>query len=117
MGFSRPRPQDPGRTHQAPEYTDDEVSEVIAALSADAPDLLEVFGRQARAPGSVPMDVYDEAYDRMLTYLFEHGYIHTHIEMAMLFRAVVGRVGVRSDDPYVQENWIPNQVLSSTQEH
>ncbi len=93
MGFSRPRPQDPGRTHQAPEFTDDEVSEVIAALSAEAPDLLAVLEREARTPGSVPMADYDETYDRMLTYLFEHGYIHTHIEMAMLFRAVVARVG------------------------
>lgn len=93
MGFTHRRPQDPGRTHQPPEFTDDEVAEVIAALSADAPDLLDVLKRQAREPGSVPMDVYDDTYDRMLTYLFEHGYVQTHIEMAVLFRAVAGRVG------------------------
>lgn len=93
MGFSRPRPQDPGRTHQAPEYTDDEVSEVIAALTADAPDLLAVLEREAKAPGSVPMADYDDVYDRMLTYLFEQGFVHTHIEMAIVFKAVRERVG------------------------
>jgi hypothetical protein len=93
MGFSRRPPIDPGRTRQAPEYTDDEVSEVLAALEADAPDLLAVLKREAKAPGSVPMADYDDAYDRMLTYLFEHGFVHTHIEMAMVFRAVRERVG------------------------
>lgn len=100
MGFSRRPPLDPGRARQAVEFTDDEVSEVVAALSADAPDLLAVLEREAKAPGSVAMADYDDVYDRMLTYLFEHGYVHTHIEMAMLFRAVAGRVGGRSDDPY-----------------
>ncbi|ATC33511.1 hypothetical protein CA606_14900 [Caulobacter vibrioides] len=92
MGFSRPRPQDPGRTHQAPEYTDDEISEVIAALSADEPDLLAMLEREARTPGSVAMADYDDVYDRMLTYLFEHGFVHTHVEMAMVFRAVRERM-------------------------
>jgi hypothetical protein len=93
MGFTRRLPQDPGRTHHAPEYTDDEISEVIAALRADAPEVLAVLEREARAPGSVVSGDYDDAYDRMLTYLFEHGYVHTHIEMAMVFKAVRERVG------------------------
>lgn len=93
MGFSRRPPLDPGRARQAPEYTEDEISEVLAALTADAPDLLALLTREAQAPGSVPMADYDDAYDRMLTYLFEHGYVHTHIEMAMVFKAVRERVG------------------------
>jgi hypothetical protein len=93
MGFTRRPPIDPGRARHVPEYTDEEIAEVIAALTADAPDLLAVLERQAREPGSVPMADYDDAYDRMLTYLFEHGYVHTHIEMAMVFRGVVERVG------------------------
>lgn len=93
MGFSRRRPQDPGRTHQAPEYTAEEISEVIAALTADAPELLAVLEREAKTPGSVAMADYDDVYDRMLTYLFEHGFVHTHIEMAMVFKAVRERVG------------------------
>jgi hypothetical protein len=28
----------------------------------------------------------------MLTYLFERQYIYTHVEMALLFRAVTGRL-------------------------
>jgi hypothetical protein len=93
MGFSRRLPQDPGRTHHAPEFTDDEISEVITALKADAPEVLAVLEREASAPGSVVSADYDDAYDRMLTYLFEHGYVHTHIEMAMVFKAVRERVG------------------------
>ncbi|WP_184715518.1 hypothetical protein [Caulobacter sp.] len=90
MGFKHRLPQDPGRTHQAPEYTEDEISEVVEALAANAPDLLDVLRRD---PATTPMSDYDDAYDRMLTYLFERGYIHTHIEMAMLFKAVRERVG------------------------
>lgn len=93
MGFDRRLPQDPGRARHVPEYTDDEVSEVIAALTADAPEVLAVLERQAREPGSVASGDYDDAYDRMLTYLFEHGFIHTHVEMAMVFKAVRERVG------------------------
>lgn len=96
MGFTHRRPQDPGRTHHAPEYTEDEISEVIAALTTGAPEVLAVLEREAREPGSVPMADYDDAYDRMLTYLFEHGYVHTHIEMAMVFKAVRERVGSES---------------------
>lgn len=92
MGFSRRLPQDPGRTHHAPEYTDDEIAEVIAALTTGAPEVLAVLEREAREPGSVPMADYDDAYDRMLTYLFEHGYVHTHIEMAMVFRGLRERI-------------------------
>lgn len=92
MGFKHRLPQDPGRTHQAPEYTADEIAEVITALTADAPDLLALLEREAKTPGSVPMADYDNAYDRMLTYLFERGYVHTHIEMAMVFKAVRERV-------------------------
>ncbi|MGH1560181.1 hypothetical protein ACRAWD_26175 [Caulobacter segnis] len=69
------------------------MSEVLAALRADAPDLLAVLEREARTPGCVPMADYDETYDRMLTYLFEHGFVHTHIEMAMVFKAVRERIG------------------------
>ncbi|USQ95832.1 hypothetical protein [Caulobacter sp. RL271] len=69
------------------------MSEVLAALQADAPDLLAVLAREAKTPGSVPMADYDDIYDRMLTYLFEHGFVHTHIEMAMVFKAVRERVG------------------------
>lgn len=93
MGFTRRPPIDPGRARQAPEYTDEEISEVIAALSADAPELMAVLARQAKTPGGVAMADYDDAYDRMLTYLFERGYVHTHIEMAMVFRAVRERIG------------------------
>lgn len=93
MGFSRRPPIDPGRARQAPEYTEDEIAEVIAALEADAPELLAVLAREAQTPGSVAMADYDDAYDRMLTYLFEHGFVHTHIEMAMVFKAVRERVG------------------------
>ncbi len=93
MGFDRSPLLDPGRARHVPEYTADEVSEVIAALTAGAPEVLAVLERQAREPSSVAMADYDDAYDRMLTYLFEHGYVHTHIEMAMVFRAVVARVG------------------------
>jgi hypothetical protein len=94
MGFDRRPPLDPGRSRHVPEFTDEEVAEVLAALRADAPDLVAMLERQAREPGSVASADYDDAYDRMLTYLFEHGYVHTHIEMAVLFRAVVERVGV-----------------------
>lgn len=93
MGFTRRPPIDQGRARQAPDYTADEVSEVIAALTADAPAILAVLEREARAPGSMAMADYDDAYDRMLTYLFERGYVQTHIEMAMVFRAVRERVG------------------------
>jgi hypothetical protein len=99
MGFSRRPPIDPGRARQAPEYTEAEISEVMAALTADAPDLLALLEREARTPGSVPMADYDDAYDRMLTYLFEHGYVHTHIEMAMVFRGVRERIGAARDAP------------------
>jgi hypothetical protein len=95
MGFSRRPPIDPGRARHVPEFTDEEVAEVIAALRADAPELMAVLEREAKAPGSVAMANYDETYDRMLTYLFEHGYVQTHIEMGMLFRAVVERVTYR----------------------
>jgi acetolactate synthase regulatory subunit len=40
------------------------------------------------------MSDHDEAYDRLLTVLFERGFVHTHIEMAMVFRAVRARAGV-----------------------
>ena len=93
MGFKRRLPQDPGRTHHAPEYTDDEIAEVITALTTGAPEVLAVLTREATTPGSVPMADYDDAYDRMLTYLFERGYVTTHIEMAMVFKAVRERVG------------------------
>ena len=89
MGFNRRPPIDPGRARHVPEYSAEEVSEVIAALTVDAPEMLAVLAREARTPGSVAMADYDDVYDRMLTYLFEHGYVQTHIEMAMLFRTVV----------------------------
>lgn len=92
MGFTRRPPIDPGRARQAPEYSEDEIAEVIAALRAEAPDLLDVLEREAKAPGSVAAADYDAVYDRMLTYLFEHGYVHTHIEMAMVFRGVRERL-------------------------
>lgn len=98
MGFTRRPPIDPGRARQAPEYTDAEIAEVIAALRVEAPDLLAVLEREAKAPGSVAAADYDDVYDRMLTYLFEHGYVHTHIEMAMVFRGVVGRVGLEGQE-------------------
>jgi hypothetical protein len=53
MGFDRRPPLDPGRSRHVPEFTDDEVAEVIAALRADAPELVAVLERQAREPGSV----------------------------------------------------------------
>ena len=93
MGFDRRPPLDPGRSRHVPEFTDEEVAEVLAALRADAPALVAVLECQAREPGSVVSGDYDDAYDRMLTYLFERGYVHTHIEMGVLFRAVVARVG------------------------
>lgn len=93
MGFTRRPPIDPGRAHRAPEYAEDEV---MAALTADAPELLAVLEREAREPGSAAIADYDDVYDRMLTYLFEHGFVQTHIEMAMLFKAVRERVGGRA---------------------
>ena len=95
MSFSRRPPLDPGRSRHVPEFTDAEVDEVLAALRADAPEILAVLEREARTPDSVAMADYDDAYDRMLTYLFEHGYVHTHIEMAMVFRAVRERIGTK----------------------
>ena len=92
MGFKRRAPLDPGRVRQAPEFTADEVSEVCAALAADAPTLWAVLKREAEQPGSVPSADYDDTYDRMLTWLFERQYVYTHIEMAMLFKAVTARV-------------------------
>jgi len=93
MGFSRRPPLDPGRARHVPEYTADEVSEVVAALTTDAPEILAVLEREALVPGSVASGDYDDAYDRLLTYLFERGYVQTHIEMAMVFRAVVVSIG------------------------
>jgi len=93
MGFDRRPPLDPGRARHVPDYTADEVSEVFDALTADAPEILAVLEREAREPGSVASADYDDAYDRMLTYLFERGYVQTHIEMAMVFRAVVVSIG------------------------
>jgi hypothetical protein len=98
VGFTRRPPIDPGRARQALEYTDAEIAEVIAALRADAPELLDVLEREAKAPGGVAAADYDDVYDRMLTYLFEHGYVHTHIEMAMVFRGVRERVGKDTPD-------------------
>jgi hypothetical protein len=51
MGFSRRPPLDPGRVRHVPEFTDDEVSEVRAALMADAPALWAVLVREARGAG------------------------------------------------------------------
>ncbi len=99
MGFTRRPPIDPGRARQAPEYTDAEIAEVIAALRADAPDLLDVMTREAKTPGGVPAADYDDVYDQMLTYLFEHGYVHTHIEMAMVFRGVRERLETAGSSP------------------
>lgn len=93
MGFNRRPPLDPGRSRHAPEFTEDEITEVVAALRAEAPDLLAVLEREARAPGSIPMAEYDDTYDRMLTWLFERQYVYTHVEMALLFKAVRERVG------------------------
>ena len=92
MGFERRAPLDPGRSRHVPEFTDDEVSEVCAALMAEAPELWAVLKRNADQPGAVSSADYDDAYDRMLTWLFERRYIDTHIEMAMLFKAVTARV-------------------------
>ena len=93
MGFSRRPPLDPGRVRHVPEFTADEVSEVCLALAADAPALWAVLEREARQPGRVPSADHDEAYDTLLTWLFERRYIDTHIEMAMLFKAVNERAG------------------------
>jgi hypothetical protein len=93
MGFDRRPPLDPGRSRHVPEFSEAEVAEVLAALRADAPALLDVLERHAREPGSVSNADYDETYDRMLTWLFEREYIYTHVEMALLFRAVRERVG------------------------
>ena len=91
MGFERRAPLDPGRVRHVPEFTDDEVSEVCAALAADAPELWAVLVREAQRPGSVALADYDDAYDQMLTWLFERQFIYTHIEMALLFKAVTAR--------------------------
>ena len=48
MGFKRRLPQDPGRTHHPPEFSEDEVTEVVTALTADAPDLLDVLRRRVK---------------------------------------------------------------------
>jgi hypothetical protein len=93
MGFSRRPPLDPGRAHAPPEYTADEIDEVLTALRAETPEALAVIEQEARAPGSVPMGDHDDAYDRLLTVLFERGFVHTHIEMAMVFRGVRERAG------------------------
>ncbi|ACL93565.1 hypothetical protein [Caulobacter vibrioides] len=93
MGFSRRPPIDPGRAHAPPEYTAEEIDEVLTALRAEAPEALALVEREARTPGSVPMSDHDDAYDRLLTVLFERGFVHTHIEMAMVFRAVRERSG------------------------
>ncbi|MFY8144057.1 MAG: hypothetical protein ACOVMT_09315 [Caulobacter sp.] len=88
MGFSRRPPIDPGRAHAPPAYTAEEIDEVLTALRAEAPEALAVIEQEARTPGSVPMSDHDDAYDRLLTALFERGFVHTHIEMAMVFRAL-----------------------------
>lgn len=93
MGFSRRPPIDPGRAHAPPEYSADEIDEVLAALHAEAPEALALVEQEARTPGSAPMSDHDDAYDRLLTVLFERGFVHTHIEMAMVFRAVRERAG------------------------
>ncbi|ATC23119.1 hypothetical protein [Caulobacter vibrioides] len=93
MGFSRRPPIDPGRAHAPPEYTAEEIDEVLTALRAEAPEALALVEREARAPGSVPMSDHDDAYDRLLTVLFERGFVQTHIEMAMVFRGVRERAG------------------------
>lgn len=91
MGFSRRPPLDPGRVRHVPEFTDDEVSEVRAALIAEAPELWAVLVREASVPKSVPTADYDDNYDALLTWLFERQYVYTHIEMALLFKAMVAR--------------------------
>lgn len=88
MGFSRRPPIDPGRAHAPPEYSADDIDEVLAALHAEASEALALVEQEARTPGSVAMSDHDDAYDRLLTVLFERGFVHTHIEMAMVFRAV-----------------------------
>ena len=93
MGFDRRPPLDPGRSRHVPEFTNAEVDEVIAALRADAPELVAVLEHEARTPGSVVSADYDDVYDQMLTWLFERQYVYTHVEMAVLFRAVRERVG------------------------
>lgn len=93
MGFSRRAPLDPGRVRHVPEFTADEVSEVRAALMADAPELWAVLVREADQPGSVASADYDDTYDALLTWLFERQYVYTHIEMAMLFKALAARAG------------------------
>ena len=93
MGFSRRPPLDPGRVRHVPEFTPDEVSEVCAALATDAPALWAVLVREAEQPGSVASADYDDFYDALLTWLFERQYVDTHIEMAMLFKAVNERAG------------------------
>jgi hypothetical protein len=93
VGFSRRPPLDPGRVRHVPEFTADEVSEVRTALMADAPALWAVLVREARAPGSVASADYDDCYDALLTWLFERRYVDTHIEMAMLFKALNARLG------------------------
>ena len=93
MGFSRRPPLDPGRVRHVPEFTPDEVSEVCAALATDAPALWAVLVGEAQVPGSVATADHDDAYDALLTWLFERRYIDTHIEMALLFRAVMPRLG------------------------
>jgi hypothetical protein len=93
VGFSRRPPLDPGRSRHVPEFTDDEVSEVRAALVADAPALWAVLVREAAQPGSVAAADYDSCYDALLTWLFERQYVYTHIEMAMLFRALNEKLG------------------------
>ena len=95
MGFDRRPPLDPGRSRHVPEFTAAEVDEVVDALRADAPALLDVLEREARTPGSVPMADYDDTYDQMLTWLFERQYVYTHVEMAVLFKAVRELVGGR----------------------
>ncbi len=74
-----------------PEFTADEVSEVCAALTAEAPALWAVLVREAREPGSVASADYDDCYDALLTWLFERQYVYTHIEMAMLFKVLAAR--------------------------
>lgn len=93
MGFARRPPLDPGRVRQVPDYSEDEVSEVCTALAAEAPALWAVLVREAQTPGSVTAADYDDCYDALLTWLFERRYVDTHIEMAMLFKAVRVRAG------------------------
>ena len=88
MGFSRRPPIDPGRAHAPPDYTAGEIDEVLTALRAEAPEAVALVEQEARTPGSVAMSDHDDAYDHLLTVLFERGFVQTHIEMAMVFRAV-----------------------------